>query len=175
MKTYIIGSKLLGLSNNSDCDTLVILDGDSDCFHCEHVDGLDTMKSTATHIGRYMAFEVPLNCETVIRYIANYQYDADIIGQNFPLKYHILDKRNKYIELLNWIVDNAACNFVKNLRFNKGNCSKIIYHVAYTVFILENGSTALTAEQKAIVQRIHDREMPQNYLDVLLQKIRKLS
>ena len=88
--------------------------------------------------------------------------------------YRILDRRSDYVSLLNWIVDNKACNFIKLKNMNHGHCSKLIYHIAYLTFILENNSTSLTAEQKETVQQIHDRAMPMEYLDELAEKIRNL-
>ena len=51
-------------------------------------------------------------------------------------------------------------------KYSQNNCcDKKIYHIAYNMFILQNNSPILTNEQKEIVQKIHDKEMPIEYLD----------
>lgn len=176
MKKYLVGSCLLGLKNNHDCDYISVVESDDWTLYAREVkNGEENWTLSSANIAKQMNFELPLDKNKGVRkYIVNYQLDKDIIGQDFPYEYHILDRRGDYIRLLNYIVDNQALNFKKNPHFNHGNCSKIIYHVAYTTFILENNSTTLTSEQKAIVQKIHDKEMSQDYLDVLAEKIREL-
>lgn len=172
---YLIGSKLLGLTNNHDTDYLVLQDDDDSMdYRRSYENGVETHYKLSSMLQKAFNFELPFDDESIRYYIVNYQLDENIIGQNFPYKFSVLAKRDKHIEMLNWVVDNRAVNFVKNKALNRGNCSKLIYHIAYMVFMLENNSTVLTAEQKAIVQRIHDKKMPQDYLDVLAEKIRNL-
>jgi hypothetical protein len=54
------------------------------------------------------------------------------------------------------------------------NCSKLIYHFAYNLFILQNNSVYLTPEQKEIIQKIHDCQMPIEYLDELERMLNEL-
>lgn len=172
---YLIGSKLLELINNHDTDYLLVVESeDSSLYKREYVNGEDVVTRSTANIERQMNFELPFSVRTIGWYIINYQLDFDIIKQDFPFVYHILDKRAKYIEMLNWIVDNKALNFNKELNINNWHCSKMLYHVAYLTSILENNSVVITDEQKAIVQKIHDRQMPIAYLDVLEEKIRNL-
>ena len=65
-------------------------------------------------------------------------------------------------------------NFNKRITTNNGHCSKIIYHIAYNLFILENNSPIITDTQKAIIQRIHDRLMPVEYIDELEKRINNM-
>lgn len=171
---YLIGSHLLGLQNNHDTDYLVIINDEDDIYSRRCVDGEDIVYCTKTNIDNRMNFRYTIDDRTASYYIINYQLDKDIIGQEFPLSYSILDRRNDYVKLLNFIVDNKACNFTREVDFNNGHTAKNIYHIAYLVFILENNSTKLTEEQKVIVQKIHDKQMPREYLDELEAKIRKL-
>lgn len=175
MDKYLVGSYGCGISNNHDYDYLAIVDGDDTVYRHEYTEEhTDVFVRSKPNIDKTMLFRLPFTNITVRYYMYNYQLDKEIIGQDFPLEYHILDRRKDYIALLNYIVDNKCLNFKKIPRYNHGNCSKLIYHIAYLTFILENNSTTLTAEQKAIVQKIHDKQMPQDYLDVLEEKIRKL-
>ncbi len=171
---YLVGSKLLGLSNCHDEDYITLVDGNEDVNVRKYIDYKDVVVRSVQNVDKCMNFELPLNENTARYYIVNYQMDKEIIGQNFPLEYRILDRRSDYVSLLNWIVDNKACNFIKLKNMNHGHCSKLIYHIAYLTFILENNSTSLTAEQKETVQQIHDRAMPMEYLDELAEKIRNL-
>lgn len=172
---YLVGSKLLGLSNCKDEDYITLTDGNENVNTRKYIDNKDVVVRSVQNVDNCMNFKLPLNETTARYYIVNYQMDKDIIGQDFPLNYHILDRRSDYINLLNWIVDNEACNFVKTKNMNHGHCSKLIYHIAYLTFILENNSTSLTAEQKETVQQIHDRAMPMEYLDELEQLIHILT
>lgn len=175
-KRYLIGSCQLGLKNNHDTDYLQIEEsGDGSRYKREFKNGEDVVTRSAVNIDRQMNFELPINEKTAKYYIINYQLDEEIIGQEFPYKYRILDKRDKYIQLLNYIADNKVLNFNKEININDWHCSKALYHVAYLTFILENNSTILTAEQKAVVQKIHDKQMPIAYLDELEEKIRNLN
>lgn len=174
-KKYLIGSHLLNLNNNHDVDYLQIVESDdATLYKREFIDSEDVVSRSIANMDRQMNFAFPIDRKTVSYYVINYQLDKSIIGQEFPYKYRILDKREKYVELLNYIVDNKIMNFDKEININDWHCSKILYHVAYLTFILENNSTTLTAEQKEIVQKIHDRKMPIVYLDELEEIIRNL-
>lgn len=175
-KKYLVGSYALGLSNSKDADYVVIVDGyDSEYCVKKFEDGAEHFYETKANIDSFMLFERPFVHQNILRYAINYQYDQSIIDSEFPLKYNILDQRQKYVEMLNWIVDNKALNFNKGINLNNWKCSKLIYHVAYIVFILENNSTTLTSKQKAIVQKIHDKQMPIAYLDELSKRIKSLT
>lgn len=175
MNKYLIGSRLLGLDKSHDIDYLQIVEsGDVTLYKRQLIEGDDILTRSTANISRQMNFEFPIDRKTATYYIINYQLDQNIIGQQFPYEYHVLDKKKEYIKLLNYIVNNQLMNFTKEININNGHCSKILYHVAYLTFIMENNSTVLTAEQKEIVQKIHDKQMSVKYLDVLEEKIRNL-
>lgn len=171
---YQIGSRLLGLKNPHDDDKLIIKDESSKDYIQQYENQKDTYMRTKKSLDDTMLFRLPFDKKTVRWYIVNYQLDANIIKQGFPIEYHVLDRRDDYIRLLNYVVEYQELNFKKDENLNGGNCAKGIYHVAYLTFILENNSVELTEEQRGIVQKIHDKEMPQEYLDVLKQKIKDL-
>ena len=172
---YLVGSKLLKINNNRDVDYLnLVKSATTEELKLRKENGAEIHTRTEEMERRTLNFELPFTYQAIHWYIVTYQLDKSIIGQDFPIKHSVLEKRDKYIEMLNWIVDNQALNFKKNEWLNRGNCSKIIYHIEYIVFILENNSTVLTDEQKVIVQKIHDTQMPQDYLDELAERIRNL-
>lgn len=171
---YRVGSTLLGLSNNHDVDFIVLCDGNETTYERKREGSDDVLYRSVQNIKKYMNFEYPITRQNARIYVVNYQLDANIISQNFPVEYHILDRRIDYIHLLLDIVNNKLLNFKRIPCLNNGCMSKILYHVAYTTFIMQNNSTTLTAEQKEIVQKIHDRQMPQDYLDELEEIIRGL-
>lgn len=172
---FQVGSRLLGLNNCHDNDFIVIVEGDVEIYKQQYLNEKEIFIRSKQNLDSTMLFELPFNLKTIRWYIVNYQLDKNIIGQDFPIEYHVLDRRDDYIRMLNWIVDNKACNFNKCIYLNNGNCSKMIYHVAYTAFILHNNSTILTKEQKEIIQKIHDLQMPQSYLDDLKDLIKGLN
>lgn len=166
MKKYLVGSKLLGLQNAHDTDILLLDE--------EEEERVDIHYCTKSFLFKRMNFELPIEKPYINAYLHNYQLDADIIGQNFPYEYHILDQKDKYIELLTYLVDNKLMGFGRGEKYNCGQLLKSIYHVAYIAFIMQNNSTELTEEQKAIIQKIHDNQMPQEYLDELVEIISNL-
>ena len=168
---YLIGSKLLGLTNEKDKDYMII----SNKYDYKRIseNDEDILYRSQENILYHLRFEGDYTKHTFI-YLVNYQYDREIIGPDFPIEYHILDHKYKLINFLQWIVANKEMNFNKNLKFKHGNCSKLIFHIAYNAFILQNNSPIITPEQKAIIQKIHDRQMPVDYLDELAAIINNL-
>lgn len=167
MAKYKIGSNILHLNNCKDVDYLVI--DDTKEYIRVYENGEDIVYSSTENILKRMKFKTknPL-------VLFNYQMDFDIIGQDFPIEYHILDYRQELIEQLKRTVKNKQFNFNKRIRVNKLYCSKSIYHIAYNIFILQNNSPIITEKQKAIVQKIHDGLMPIEYIDVLENMLNKL-
>lgn len=165
MEKYLIGSKLLGLSNK-DTDYIVITNENKKVSE----NGEDIFCLTKEQLLKNLNF----NVKNSFVLTGNYQYDRAIIGSEFPIEYHILEHKKDLIELLKRIVNKRLCNF--NKRITQGNkcCCKMIYHIAYNLFILENNSPIITQEQKAIIQDIHDIKMPIEYLDELEKRILNL-
>lgn len=176
MEKYLVGSNLLGLSNSkSDIDLLVVVDtNEDDYYKRKFVDGQDCIFRSKANINRQMNFVLPIDRDTARKYIINYQLDRDIIGQDFPLEFHILDHRQNYVDLLKYLVDNKWLNFNRTVKYANGCLQKNMYHVAYLLFIIKNSTTMLTDEQRQIVKKIHDREMPDSYADDLAAMIKEL-
>lgn len=162
MEQYLVGSKLIGLKNCRDTDYLIVYEGEMP--KVERIQGVECFYTTKEFLGKTLRFEK----ESIImknRSMFNYQLDTEIIGQNFPIEYHILNYRKELIKYLQKVVMFKKYKFDKE-KYNKNNCcDKKIYHIAYNMFILQNNSPILTNEQKEIVQKIHDKEMPVEYLD----------
>lgn len=174
-KKYLVGSKLLAISNTHDTDFVCIVDKfDKDEYNIAKENNEHIIFYEKELLVSILDFALPFNRQTVYKYLYSYQLDKDIIGQDFPYEHSVLKKRDRYIELLKWVVETGSCNFAHHERLNGGNCSKIIYHIAYIVFILQNNSVEITSEQKAIVQKIHDKQMSQSYLDELARIIYEL-
>lgn len=162
MNKYKVGSNLLHLENCKDID-YIVLTNEYGNYARRYVDGEDLIYMAQEFLNSLLTYQRK-NKRLLIH---NYQYDKDIIGQNFPIEYHLLDYRKELINYLKDIVKNKMFNFNKRIRVNKLYCSKCIYHIAYNIFILQNNSPIITEKQKAIVQKIHDGLMPIGYLDVL--------
>lgn len=172
-KKFLVGSKLLNLDNNRDIDYVIIADRDEWGLHKlpfdYHVwpeqDMLDVFN-----------FDIPDNVDykRLKKMLVAYQYDYRIIKQDFPWHFDILLIREKVKDFLKFVVEAQECNFSRNICAIKKRCSKIIYHFAYNLFILQNNSIHLTREQKEIVQKIHDCQMPIEYLDELERMLNEL-
>jgi hypothetical protein len=170
MARYLIGSKLIGLSNR-DNDYIVV---DTEFEHKRAVEnGEDILYQNIEVTNKILNFDEE-NPKYRRLWLYNYQYDKDIIGQNFPIEYHLLEHKDKLISLLKRTVEKKLYNFNKRVTVNKSYCTQIIYHIAYNTFIIQNNSPIITNEQKAIIQKIHDIQMPIEYLDELAQIIKSL-
>lgn len=166
-KCFLIGSKILNLSNCKDIDYLILDDNKNNIYNQNNA---DYRYKTITNIKETLEFK---NDDG--RKLFNYQLDRTInkeFGEFIP--YNILDYRNELIKFLKEIASNKMFNFNKRVTTNNGHCSKIIYHIAYNLFILENNSPIITDKQKAIIQKIHDRLMPIEYIDELEKRINNL-
>ena len=166
MKYYLIGSKLLGLNNCHDIDVMTISNEYE--YKREKKDNMEIFHRSEDNLLKFMRFQ-----EDVFRYssllLSNYQYDQNIIGQSFPIKYNILDYKKELIDTLETIINHKLENFNPRITFNEKCCSKAIYHIAYNIFILQNNDPIINKKQKEIIQKIHDYEMPIEYLEELKQ------
>ena len=172
MIKYRVGSKAVGLVNAKDDDYVALTDdGFSGIINKPRADLFIRDK---TELTKTLHFEQE-DLSKRAMYLYNYQYDEHFIGKDFPIKYNVLDYKKQYIEFLREVVDREECNLVSGVTFGSGKCSKKIYHIQYILFILRNNSPVLTAEQMAVVQKIHDGNMPIEYVDILKRKILELS
>lgn len=166
MDKFLIGSSLLGLSAIRDVDFLYI--GEDKEFRVE--DGNDNKHRTKEEQLELLQFQ-----NDNLNKIFNYQLDQAInkdFGKFIP--YNILDYKNELIVLLKEVVSKGLYNFSKRFTIKNKCCTKLIYHVAYNLFILENNSPIITDSQKEIIQKIHDGNMPIEYLDELETRIMAL-
>lgn len=163
MYKFLVGSQLLGLSNAKDTDYYVILEEGETAKDA----GVDD-----NHIVDYdKTYQTLIFVDDSINSIYNYQYDKQI-NPSFAefFEYSILNYKTDLINLLDKIIANKQFNFSKQITQGNNCCCKIIYHIAYNIFILENNSPIISAEQKQIIQKIHDKAMPIEYLDTLKNK-----
>lgn len=167
---YLIGSYLLGLTENKDLDYLVITDDTS--LKRKYIDGIDYFYQTQEYTNSILQFKE----DNLYLKLVNFQYDKDVRNDDFP-EYHILDYRSEIITILKKLVNEKIWGFSRRifiLQNGKKFCLKNTYLIAYNLFILENNSPIITEEQKTIIQKIHDRQMPLSYLDELETRINKL-
>lgn len=171
-KKYIVGSKLLNLNNIKDID---YLEFDKNVeYERAYQYGIDTVKVSKKELKKVLKFKVDLQ-KYYWRLIFNYQLDKRIIEKDFPIKYNLLKYKKQLIELLNFIVDKKLMNFNARVTIDEKHCSKVVYHVAYNLFILKNNEVKLTDEQLEIIQKIHDGKMPIEYLDELKKLLIKIN
>lgn len=162
---YKIGSNLLGLDNTKDNDTLYV---------CDEIIGFrkfesknDTCYRSIEEVKRTLKFDGILSNNKLFNYQLSKQLQPD-----FFIDYDLLDYRSELIAFLKNISKKGKFRFSTD--YDDEYCYKWIYHIAYNVFILENNSFDLTEEQKEIIQKIHDGEMPSSYITTLKEKIENL-
>ena len=174
-KQYLIGSKLLNLENETDTDYFILDDSMNEDYKMiiDKESHIDYFYRKTSFINKLCNFEIDFKTQLKF-YSVLYQYDADIIGQNFPIEFHVLEHKTEYINFLNYVINENHCGFGAFIRKRGAQdcfCVKEIYHIAYVTYILKNNSTTLTAEQQQIIQTIHDKQMPISYLDELKKEI----
>lgn len=168
---YLIGARLLNLNTDGDLDYLII--SNEHDYKRIYEGDTDLLYVSEKHLNEVMNFNKDLR-EYAHIMVLNYQLDADIIGQNFPIEYHLLDHKIELIKLLKNVVKYKLLNMHENMSINNGMCPKGIYHIAYNVFILQNNSPFITPEQKEIIQKIHDKQMPTSFRKELINIINLL-
>ena len=172
MKKYLIGSKLLRIENAKDVDLLVLKDIQSEEIIDQDWNSLgkqDISYCSCSELNNRLSFN-----RYSIKTLSNYQFDSQIIQQDFPIKYSILSHRDDLIAFLKTVSKKKLFNFDLSISIDGRYCSKIVYHIAYNIFILQNNSPIITNEQKEIIQKIHDIQMPIEYIAVLQNFIDKL-
>ena len=171
MIKYKVGSVALGLNNTKDID-YVVISNKTQKISVMNNEGIyeDLWCFTLEDLYKNLQFK----SRDIFTLLSNYEYDIEIIDSSFPIEYHILDYKEQLIKLLKEIVNNKSFNFDKRITQGNKCCCKIIYHIAYNLFILENNSPIITEEQKSIIQDIHDLKKPIEYLDVLEHRINNL-
>lgn len=169
MNKFLIGSSLLGLTNTKDTDYLYILE-DNETVPQNDGSGEDLRYRTKVNILETLKFEGDDG-----RKLFNYQFDQQI-NPSFAsyYSYNILDYKEELISFLKNIVKEKLYNFNKIIFQGNQCCCKMIYHIAYNLFIVENNSSLITSEQKQIIQEIHDLQKPIEYLDELATRINAL-
>lgn len=169
MKKFLIGSSILGLTNIKDSDYLYIYENSSEA-NTKIDDGNDNRYRTKEYQIELLEFK---NDDG--RKLFNYQCDKTInkeFGEFIP--YNILDYRKELTKFLKEIVKEKTFNFNKSITQGNQCCCKMVYHIAYNTFILINNSPIITNDQKAIIQSIHDKNMPIDYIDDLILLIDNL-
>ena len=154
----LTGSKAGQIADNRDLDYLYV-DEPRPATKQEGIDGFEITSEELNQRKNFTFAE---------RHKLYYSYLFDkAINPESPLDdYHILDYKKELYELIKETVEKNK--FGLSGKFNyKGYILKQVYHIAYNIFILWNDSPLITPEQKAIVQKIHDHQMPIEYLDTL--------
>ena len=175
---YLVGSELLGLTSNKDKDYFIFDDSMNEDYKMvtDKETHIDYFYRKTAFFNKICNFEIDFKQELRI-YSVLYQYDIDIIGQDFPLVFHVLNHKQDFLNFLNYVVSADVCGFgafTRKRGTQNSYCVKEIYHIAYLTYILKNNSTTLTQQQKTIIQTIHDRQMPLSFLDELKAEILNL-
>ena len=162
LNKFIVGSKCACIKDFKDLDILIVDETEykeKNIFRDYKVISKDKLLKTLDFSNFYEK-----------DWLFNYQYDA-AINPDFSkyYEYHILDHKDKLYEFLKLTIDKEKYNFNKNIRINNKYLSKLVYHIAYNIFILENNSILLNINQIDVINKIHDLKMPFNYIDELIK------
>ena len=158
---YLIGSKLLGLSNYKDTDYLKIVDGENVKYKT-YTNEIEIFHNSMDRLNNILKFKFK-DWNDIKYQMFNYQYDTNLrtkFGHNdLPFEYNLLDYKKELQEFLDYVKENKLWNYDTKIHGKNNHISIIIYHIAYNKFILKNNSTILTLEQQEIIQKIHDKQM----------------
>lgn len=152
---YKIGSAILKLDNPKDEDYLDITNNEEKPYYRELIDGKDVVHRSQSNIIKFLNYEVDFIANAPLL-LYNYQLDRELIGAEFPIEFHLLDHRAEVEKLLEVIKQYKLMNYDQEIYGEGNTCTKRVYHIAATKCFLKNNAMTLTAEQKAIIQKIHD-------------------
>jgi len=175
---YQVGSTKLNLKNTHDIDYVGIVDSEED-FYSKHVkyDNKDIIYRSIGNITKYLNFKERVTSQSCEAYLCNIGFDENIVDKSFPIKWSILDHREDYIKLLNEMVDRKLWWFHKifeNIDNKDYTLPKDLYRLEYLIYILENNTTELTKEELYILQKLHDKQMPVDFIEEIIARIKKL-
>lgn len=172
MKKYRVGSSILHLTNCKDVDYVILSD---EYGKYKRIYNKETKEDLIYIEESYLQSILSFKEYNKMLLIYNYQYDRELIGNDFPIEYHLLDYKEELKKYIFVVVDYQLFNFNKMITYGENKCcSPLIYHIAYNVFILKNNSPILTSEQLSIVQKLHDGVMPIEYIDTLTNIVYEL-
>lgn len=98
MQKYILGSTLLGLNNCRDIDYLILVDMENYYKRVREGD-FDVVYRSIDNTIKYLNFEIDVfEDKGVVLY--NYQLDSNIIKQDFPISYSILDYKKELLQAI---------------------------------------------------------------------------
>lgn len=103
MKKYVLGSSLLGLKRCRDIDYLVLVVDKDNYYKRVREEGADIVYRSVDNMIKYLNFEINIFEDGgVVLY--NYQLDKNIINQDFPISYNILDHKNNVLKVIGTII-----------------------------------------------------------------------
>ena len=167
MTDIIVGSSILGLENVRDRDILV-LDSERE-YSWFDLDKNNFHPVSYERLKNEMAFMPNRYWDGFYAYML----DSDINPNE--LDYNVFEHKDdmrKMLKEFNFERRGMVIpeKYAPKIEF----LDKKYYHLAYNLFLLQNGSKELSQEQKDIIQKIHDREMPLSYKDILVHEIKNL-
>ena len=162
MTDIIVGSSILGLENVRDRDILV-LDSERE-YSWFDLDKNNFHPVSYERLKNEMAFMPNRYWDGFYAYML----DSDINPNE--LDYNVFEHKDdmrKMLKEFNFERRGMVIpeKYAPKIEF----LDKKYYHLAYNLFLLQNGSKELSQEQKDIIQKIHDREMPLSYKDILAE------
>ena len=168
--SYIVGSKMLGLSNCGDTD--IVCYGNPGVKHTEGTQfiykDLDALKlflskfddpdSLAGHFNRPF-------CGHFYQHSKCFHPDVE----NYPIDWDVREHKEGWKKILkNHITHEEAEGYYI---LKEGVCRKTLYNIAYQYYMILRDTVWLNEEDLAIVQKIHDLQMPAEYFYILRDQI----
>lgn len=177
MDEYIVGGVELGFTNNKDLDILRVIDSNEVKIIRGHDDKKDIFTWTTALYNKVTTFSLSTDDELQLYkylYLVLYQIDYRLIDKKFPYKFDILEHKDKILCLIGEAFNSGAEGATKKLTTEDKCCLKSLYHIAWNLFSIEEGTTDLNQEHRKICEKIHDQKMPISYVDDLYGLYSKL-
>lgn len=166
LNEYFIGYSLINPKKARDIDILRLV-SDDDLVVSRELETrddvqLDVLTKSTGLIKRQMDYDWSVaNKLDLLCY--NWQLDIDIIKQNFPIVFHLTDKTQEQLKVLETIFLKGRLNCNPNIAIELGSITnavdKKLYNVAATCFILLNKKAYFTDKQLNVIERIHDYQV----------------
>lgn len=193
IKKYLTGSRFIGLENCHDYDYLIICDK----TQWKRATPEDRKNKQDNHYWTIELIKKSLNFEdqfssanwdslstmrallvTNVLFIQHLLSDVELCkSEKWVNKELFFNNKNKYKDGLLWAVQHNVYNLNYDFMIRENmycNCTRRIYNVMYTLYILLNGDFYITEQQKQILQTIHDNQMPLEFLKEIPPLINQL-
>lgn len=155
-------------SNCKDTDIWVIANTDKDYSRIFGYEGYDIFVWSLNNLKECTQFEQK---EFKSLYIISFLKNEKLYGTNPIPDFNLLDHKNKLVDLMIMLCERKYNNSLYANAKNDEMCLKQSVWLFANYFAILNDSLDFTDEQKEILQKCHDNELPRSYIEDLYNNL----